>query len=60
MIPVQYLVTITASALAILCLPLLWQAYRRTGELLSPWTMFLAMALIDIYRRDSPDGPGVG
>jgi hypothetical protein len=49
MVPVEYLVTITASVFAVLCLPLLWGAYRRTGELLSPWTMFLGMALVDFY-----------
>jgi hypothetical protein len=42
-------VTISSATLAIACVFLMISAYRQTGELLSPWILFLAMAVVDFY-----------
>jgi hypothetical protein len=49
MTPAQQLLTLVSVALACGCVALLVSAYRGTAELLTPWTMFLGMAVIDIY-----------
>ena len=49
MTPAGQLLTIGSVALVCGCIALLVSAYRATGDLLTPWTMFLGMALIDIY-----------
>jgi hypothetical protein len=47
--PSAYALTISSVLLAIACIFLILSAYRQTGELLSPWILFLAMMVVDLY-----------
>jgi hypothetical protein len=44
-----YLLTVLSATLCVACVALMLSAYRQTGELLSPWVVFLGMSALDIY-----------
>src|SRR3989339_246948 len=45
----EYLVTIFSLLLCVTCGLLFLRNYHRTGEIISPWIIFLGMAFVDIY-----------